>query len=353
MSNKPLVTISVLCSKNYDGIKRCLDSIQPILKEVSSELILTDTSKDAKVRALLEEYTDKIYSFTWVNDFAKARNLALEIAQGTWFMFIDDDEWFDDPKPIIDFFNSGEHKKYGNAMYQIRNYSAVDGSAWADMWANRLTKLIPGARFQGRIHETIAPVSGAYKQIPCFAHHYGYAFSNEEEKKAHALRNIPLLKAMMKEEPENMRWPIHLMKEYNILEDGQAMRELAVDSMEILEDKTNYADHLDRGIFYTSILMGDIKLGLDLQEDFELLFSDPRNPAIVQCSLLKNAALNAQLKGRPEAAKEYCRMYFECLNEVKKEGRDKQELLLESIATFLYEDVGTRIQNFVTMLSNM
>lgn len=40
---KPILTISILISNNYDNVKRCIESIQTLMKAVDSELILTDT----------------------------------------------------------------------------------------------------------------------------------------------------------------------------------------------------------------------------------------------------------------------------------------------------------------------
>ena len=61
--NNPKLTISVLISRNYDGVKKCLDSLQPIMDKVPSELILTDTGCGDKVRELIEGYTDHIIDF--------------------------------------------------------------------------------------------------------------------------------------------------------------------------------------------------------------------------------------------------------------------------------------------------
>ena len=54
----------------------------------------------------MRKYTEKIVPFTWCNDFSKARNAGLEQATGKWFLYIDDDEWFEDPSEIISFFKS-------------------------------------------------------------------------------------------------------------------------------------------------------------------------------------------------------------------------------------------------------
>lgn len=47
--HNPILTISILISGEYNDVKRCLDSIQPLMRLVPSELILTDTGCKSEV----------------------------------------------------------------------------------------------------------------------------------------------------------------------------------------------------------------------------------------------------------------------------------------------------------------
>ena len=116
MSREILLTISILISNRPDTVRKCLDSIRPLLEGVPSELILVDTGCGEQVRQIIEEYTDHIIDFEWCRDFAKARNAGLKKAKGKWFLFLDDDEWFEDTEEIIAFFRSGEYRNYGFAV---------------------------------------------------------------------------------------------------------------------------------------------------------------------------------------------------------------------------------------------
>lgn len=104
---KPLLlTISLLVSNRIDTIRKCMDSIKPILDSIPSELIVVDTGSTDGSIDIVREYTDNIVSFDWCDDFAAARNAGLEHAKGEWFLYLDDDEWFEDVTTIIDFFQS-------------------------------------------------------------------------------------------------------------------------------------------------------------------------------------------------------------------------------------------------------
>ena len=136
-----ILTISLLVSGREDTTGKCLDSLRPLMEQVPSELILVDTGCSEEFREQLQSYTDQIIPFVWCDDFAKARNAGLEKAGGEWFMFLDDDEWFEDVTPIVDFFVSGEYKEYDQAVYRVRNYNNMEGTAYSDDWVSRLIHL--------------------------------------------------------------------------------------------------------------------------------------------------------------------------------------------------------------------
>ena len=111
------LTISLLVSNRKDTVPKCRESLRPLLEQVDSELIITDTGCDEDLVAYMKRYTDNIVRFKWCNDFAKARNVGLKMAKGQWFMYIDDDEWFENVDELVEFFNSDEEIKYTSASY--------------------------------------------------------------------------------------------------------------------------------------------------------------------------------------------------------------------------------------------
>lgn len=51
-------------------LQKCLESIKPI----ADEIIITDTGSTDGTIAIAKKFTDKIYHFKWINDFAKAND---------------------------------------------------------------------------------------------------------------------------------------------------------------------------------------------------------------------------------------------------------------------------------------
>ncbi len=187
------LTIGILVSNHIQYIRKAMESIKPILESIPSELIVVDTVGPEKSDGSLDvvkEYTDKVYHFDWINDFAAARNITLEHARGEWYMFFDDDEIFDDVTELIDFFKTGECYKYNFVQYYVLNYT--NQGSQKDV-VGRLVRRTETLRFTGIVHEYFTEAYGPTKQMNMFIHHYGYLFTTAEQFEAKNKRNLSLL----------------------------------------------------------------------------------------------------------------------------------------------------------------
>lgn len=208
-----LLSISMLIS-GRDEMEKSLNSLLYFKNAFPTEIILVDTGCNEEQRALAEQYADKIINFTWCNDFGAARNAGLKEAQGEWFMYLDDDEWFENPQEIISFFTTGEYRKYNSASYIVRNYMDPYGNNYTDSYPSRMVKLNSTIHFVGKIHEYLDPFLEPRKEFNNFVHHYGYVYKNEQERIKHAWRNIQPLLEIRKEYPGDPRWIMQLDQEY-------------------------------------------------------------------------------------------------------------------------------------------
>lgn len=256
MKNEKIqLSISLLVSNTIDTIKNCMDSLVPILNSIPSELIIVDTGGTDGSIEVARQYTDKIVPFTWCHDFAKARNAGLEKARGEWFMFLDDDEWFEDPEEIIQFFKSGEYLKYNCASYAIRNYRDKSGTTWNETRYTRMVKMEKNTKFISPIHEIIDPTYSPEKYLDCYVHHYGYAFDNEEEKRKHAERNLILLEKVLETEKTNHRLTIQLAQEYGFILENEKSIEISRKDLEVIDKKVL---KLENDIIYAGWHMNNI-----------------------------------------------------------------------------------------------
>lgn len=88
------MTISVcMIVKNEEAVlARCLDC----LKDIADEIIIVDTGSSDTTKKIAAAYTDRIYDFEWINDFAAARNYAFSLASMDYIYSADADEMIDD-----------------------------------------------------------------------------------------------------------------------------------------------------------------------------------------------------------------------------------------------------------------
>lgn len=227
-----VLTISLLVSGREETTLRCLDSLHPLMESVASELILVDTGCSSTFLDQLRSYADRIIPFVWCDDFSRARNAGLSQARGEWFLYIDDDEWFEDTGAIETFFTSGEYKEYGYANYVQRNFFDPEYRVYTDNWVSRMIRLTDEVHFRSRIHEYLDPVHGKGKNIKAVANHTGYIYATEADRRKRYERNVPLLKEMMVEEPDQLRWAIQLVQEHYSVEEWSELERFCREALQ-------------------------------------------------------------------------------------------------------------------------
>ncbi len=114
--------------KNEEKIlARCLDSIQDLVEE----LVIVDTGSSDKTKEIAARYTDKIYDFEWIDDFAAARNYSFSKATKDYIYVADADEVVDaenrqkflDLKEVLLPEIDIVQMKYGNQLNKGTTYN--------------------------------------------------------------------------------------------------------------------------------------------------------------------------------------------------------------------------------------
>ncbi len=262
------LTISVMTSGvRNETLVKTLESIRPILENVSSELIITDTGCDEETLKLVSNYTDNIIKFRWCNDFSAARNASIEASKGHWFMFLDDDEWFENVDDIINFFSTGESERYNAFDYIQRNYENYEGTVWTDTIVGRAVRMVPGQKFVDIIHEKFLYNIQPVKQMRAFVHHYGYIYKTKEDEIKHQERNLSLLKKQMAAGNHSLRQYVHMLQEYNGLRRHDEAYVMAVQGIDMSikngEHILKYVSGIKTNIIYSLIHMEKYEKAVD------------------------------------------------------------------------------------------
>lgn len=332
---KPILSISLLASNRKATIRKCLDSLKPIMEQIDSELIIVDTGCDEETHAILLEYTTHIIPFEWCKDFSKARNAGLKQAKGEWFLFIDDDEWFSDVSEIITFFRSGDYKNYGIACYIQRNYMDYQEKRYSDSWVSRIIRLDSDTRFVSRIHEYLYPVKGICKLLHSPVKHFGYIFDSEEERYKHAERNISLLLEMIQQEKGHLRWWVQLAQEYRGIREYRKLEELCEDALNFMKRQNNKESNKTRATFYVGKILAEMYSYRyeEAERSYHKAIQDKRNTAMCQARLYCFGAEIYYKKEEYAISADCCEKYLQIYNQLK----DDEMAMFEQSAFFVEE----------------
>ena len=124
------------------SIARALESARPHV----DRMIVLDTGSTDATREIATAAGAAVYSFIWCDDFAAARNAALDRSDADWNLILDADEGIEAGGEALAALPTGG--VVGEVRVDSR-MAAGDGIAQA--W---LPRLLPrGVRYAGRIHE--------------------------------------------------------------------------------------------------------------------------------------------------------------------------------------------------------
>jgi len=168
-------------------LEQCLKSVEG----VADEIILVDTGSSDRTVGIAERYGAKVSHFPWGDDFAAARNQAVERATGEWMLVLDPDERLAEGGPAIREAIAQPDWETGYLRFANVEDNGSPGHEWT---APRLYRLRPGVRFVGRIHEQVVHPSYPIRSrlIDARVYHYGYQASvyaerNKKERNARLL----------------------------------------------------------------------------------------------------------------------------------------------------------------------
>ncbi len=84
----PTVSLCMIVKDEEMHIARCLDSIA----ELVDEIIIVDTGSSDRTVEIVSDYTSKIFSYPWKDDFSDARNFSFSKASMDYCMWMDADD---------------------------------------------------------------------------------------------------------------------------------------------------------------------------------------------------------------------------------------------------------------------
>ena len=193
------LSLAIIVKDDAKGLDRCLNSV----KDVLDEIIIVDTGSTDNTKEVAYKYTDKVYDFEWIDDFAAARNFSFSKCTKDYILWLDSD----------DEVKKEDCDKIRNLDYTDKDmivcdyvYSHDEHDRGIDIVPReRIIKRSLSLKWVGEIHECIILTNNYYRS-DIKIHHY--------KTKGNSDRNLRMLERIIKKNPNDARNTYYLGKEY-------------------------------------------------------------------------------------------------------------------------------------------
>lgn len=252
-----LLSAALIVKNEERFLEPCLLS----LKEIVDEVVIVDTGSSDRTKEIAREYNARLYDFKWINDFAAARNHALELAHGKWILYIDADERV---RPYAPAKLRAQLSDPSYVAYYVLLHPRPGFTPYREL---RIFRNDPRIRFRGRIHENIWPGIDHYRsskdgvigRSDLVFDHEGY----EGDQHHKHLRNLPLLRKALREDPGKVFSWCHLANIYLALGKERLAKKAWIFSLELVRKKRRL--HPEDSLPYVGLIQWGSSQGRDLE----------------------------------------------------------------------------------------
>lgn len=155
LNMKAPITISacMIVKNEEEVLARCLDCV----KQFADEIIIVDTGSTDRTKEIAQSYTSHVYDFTWIDDFAAARNYAFSHATKEYIFWLDADDVVlpEDIQKLLKLKSALDWSV--DSVTMIYNLGFDDhGNVTSSLRRNRLVKRARRFQWIGAVHEYLA-----------------------------------------------------------------------------------------------------------------------------------------------------------------------------------------------------
>lgn len=160
-----MATVSLcMIVKNEEAVlARCLGSVAGLVDEI----VVVDTGSTDGTKVVAASYTEKVYDFTWVEDFSAARNFAFSKATMEYCMWLDADDVLTD-RDREGFLDLKRSLPPETDVVMMKYHIAFDaaGNPTFSYYRERLVRNLHRPMWEGAVHEVIPPFGKvAYSEV--------------------------------------------------------------------------------------------------------------------------------------------------------------------------------------------
>jgi len=224
------ISICIITKNECEKLEKCLKAA----RSLDAEIVVVDTGSSDGTVAMAKKYTDSVYFFEWVDDFAKAKNYAASMAKNDVIIAFDSDEYLDSElsQEALNRITSSYDK-----LGRIRLINKVQQGDIINSSVEYLNRIFNRRHFcfSGRIHEQLVrgnvfdgpaniqePYETYFSEIT--VQHDGYV-GTKEQIKAKTERNLKLLLKELDSSPDDVYIMYQIGKSYFMAEENEKAAE--------------------------------------------------------------------------------------------------------------------------------
>ncbi len=150
----PTISLCMIVKNEEMHIARCLDSVAGLVDEI----IIVDTGSMDRTVEIVSEYTPKIYSYVWNDDFSEARNYSFSKASMDYCMWMDADDILEETEKV-DFLKLKQSLPPDIDIVMMKYNTSFDeaGKPSFSYFRERWIRNCGQYRWVGAVHEVIPP----------------------------------------------------------------------------------------------------------------------------------------------------------------------------------------------------
>ena len=146
-------SLCMIVKNEEEVLRRCLQST----KNLFDEIIIVDTGSTDKTKEIAKEFTDKVYDFTWQDDFALARNYSLSFASCDFVMWLDADDVITS-KNLKKLLKLKQRLTLNTDVVMLKYaISFENNKSTFSFFRERIFNRLKNFQFEGFVHEVVSP----------------------------------------------------------------------------------------------------------------------------------------------------------------------------------------------------
>ena len=148
------ISLCMIVKNEERHLARCLDSVAELVEEI----IIVDTGSTDRTVEIASDYTAKVYTYPWKDDFSDARNYSFSKAAMDYCMWMDADDILEE-KEKDKFLKLKQSLTPDTDMVMMKYHTAFDEAGKPSFSYYRERWIRNGSQFRwsGAVHEVIPP----------------------------------------------------------------------------------------------------------------------------------------------------------------------------------------------------